>query len=103
MREIGHEIPKQDQSTFTVESGLTFPFWEIKLLSSSCHSNRSAVFSAQMVKMVGFPEPVISWGIILYPGLLVKVFLHKIDPGRAQRVVRTRVILGNGKLSIQNP
>lgn len=62
MREIGHEMPKQDQSTFTVESGLTFPFWEIKLLSSSCHSNQSAVFSAQMVKMVGFPEPVISWG-----------------------------------------
>lgn len=81
MRKISHEMPKQDQSTSTVGSGLTFPFWEIELLSSSCRSNKSAVFSAPMVKMVGFPEPVISWGIVLCPGLLLgKTFLHKNRP-----------------------
>lgn len=35
------------------------------------------MFSAQMLV---FPESVISWGIVLCPGLLLgKVFLYKID------------------------
>lgn len=101
MREIGHEMPKQDQSTFTVESSLTFTFWGIELLSSSCHFKQKCYVLCLDSEDGGFPRTCDFLGIVLCPGLLLgKAFLHKIDPGGAQRVVRTRAILCDGKLSI---
>lgn len=98
IREIGHETSKQVQGVLTLKSVLTFSFLGTEFLSAVVIQTKSAYV---LCPDVDFPRICdflgncsVSWTIV------GKGIFIQNRYGDAQRVVRARVILHDGKLSI---